>query len=209
MKRISILTLILTAFFLSSNTSCNPESIEPVAYADQVSEDETNGLIYMREEEKLARDVYITLFKMYDNTIFNNISKAEQRHMDQVLTILEKYNIKDPSLPTVGEFSIKFLQDLFDDLITQGSDSEIAALIVGATIEDVDIYDLDNFTAETTDADIIKLYSSLACGSRNHMRAFISRLTDLGVTYSPQFISQEKFDSIVSGEQEKCGQLGN
>jgi len=211
MKQLSIITLVLTAFLLASNTGCNPESIEPVVDADvtEVSEDEDLGLAYMREEEKLARDVYITLFGMYDNQVFDNISKAEQRHMDQVLTILEKYNLPDPALPNIGEFENDILQELYNDLIAQGSESETEALLVGATIEDLDIYDLANFTLETADQDIIKLYDALACGSRNHMRAFIFQLDSLEVTYTPQFIAQEELDSIVAGDHERCGQGGN
>lgn len=215
MKQLSILTLIITAFLISSNTGCNPESIDPVTDTTDVdaandaaldTENDNLGLIYMREEEKLARDVYITLFGMYENKVFDNISKAEQQHMDAVLTLLEKYNIEDPSLANIGEFSNETLQGLYNDLIDQGSESEIAALIVGATIEDLDIYDLDEFKAETTDPEIIKIYNSLTCGSRNHLRAFIRQLTNLGVTYTPQFISQEHFDSIIASENEKCGQ---
>ena len=160
----------------------------------------------MREEEKLARDVYITMYEMYDNKVFNNISKAEQMHMDKVLTLLEKYDIEDPSLEGIGEFSNEKLQKLYNDLIEQGSISEIDALLVGATIEDVDIFDLDEFTAETTDPDIITVYDALNCGSRNHMRAFNTQLDSLGVTYTPQFITQEQFDAIITGEHERCGQ---
>ena len=206
MKRLSILTLVLTAFILSSNTGCNPEFIEPITYADQVSEDENFGLVYMREEEKLARDVYLTLFEMDNNRVFYNISRAEQQHMDQLLTLLDKYKIADPSLEDIGVFSNEELQQLYNDLIQQGSESEIAALLVGATIEDLDISDLDNFKAESSDPEIIQVYESLTCGSRNHMRAFIKQLDILGVAYTPQFISQEEFDEIIANEQEKCGQ---
>ena len=215
MKKISVLTLIITTFLISSYTGCNPKTIEPIADttdvddaadAAEVSEDDNLGLVYMREEEKLARDVYITLFGMYDNKVFDNISKAEQQHMDAILILLEKFDIEDPSLANVGEFSNEILQGLYNDLIEQGSDSEIATLIVGATIEDLDIYDLDEFKAETTDPDIIKVYNSLTCGSRNHLRAFIRQLTNLGVTYTPQFISQEHFNSIIADDNERCGQ---
>ena len=179
MKKLSILTLVLTGLLLSSNSGCNPDSVAHLAdVADdpdvvEISAEENLGLAYMREEEKLARDVYITFYAMYDNKVFNNISKSEQQHMDAVLTLLEKYNIEDPALEDVGLFTNEILQQLYTDLIAQGSESEIDALLVGATIEDLDIKDLADFTLETDDADIIQVYNSLACGSRNHMRAFI------------------------------------
>ena len=211
MKQLSILTLIISGFLLSSNTGCNPESIDPAPLADlaETTEDDNLGLAYMREEEKLARDVYITLFDMYDNQVFDNISKAEQKHMDAIIPLLEKYNIEDPALPNVGEFTNETLQKLYDELIAQGSESEIEALKVGATIEDVDIKDLEDFSLEISDPDIIKLYSSLACGSRNHMRAFIGQLDKFEVTYTPQFITQEELDSIIADNHERCGQDGS
>ncbi|MCK5279901.1 MAG: DUF2202 domain-containing protein, partial [Cyclobacteriaceae bacterium] len=71
---------------------------------------------------------------------------------------------------------------------------------------DLDIKDLEEFEEETTNPDIIRVYESLMCGSRNHLRSFISQLETYGVTYTPQFISQEEFDSIIAGDSEKCGQ---
>lgn len=204
MKNLSIVTLSITALLLSSFSGCDPQTIEPDA--DIVSADENLGLVYMREEEKLARDVYITLYEIYDNNVFNNISKAEQQHMDKVLTLLETYNIEDPALAEIGVFYNDTLQQLYDDLILLGSESEIAALTIGATIEDLDIRDLDEFSEGLTDPDIINLYNVLNCGSRNHMRAFNFQLNSLGVTYTPQFITQDKFESIINGEHERCGQ---
>ena len=211
MKIARILTQSISVFLILSIYGCDSESIEPIDPDPlyELTEDEKFGLEYMREEEKLARDVYISLFETYDIKAFDNISKSEQRHMDDVLTLLEKYDIEDPSLETEGLFSNANLQQLYDDLIAQGSDSEVAALIVGATIEDLDIKDLDEFEEETTNPDIILVYESLMCGSRNHLRSFISQLETYGVTYTPQFISQEEFDSIIASDNEKCGQSNN
>ena len=49
---------------------------------------EKDGLILMREEEKLARDVYLHSFDLYGVQIFSNISNAEQTHMDRILDLL-------------------------------------------------------------------------------------------------------------------------
>ena len=59
---------------------------------------ERTHLIFMREEEKLARDVYTKLGSMYpDSVIFGNIDDSEQRHTTAVKNIIEKYGYKDPS----------------------------------------------------------------------------------------------------------------
>jgi len=204
LKFLSFSAIIL----LLSSSGCDTETIDPDPLIE-IADNDLDGLKFMREEEKLARDVYISLFAMYDNQVFNNISNAEQRHMDELLILLDKYDIEDPSLEEAGKFSNEILQQLYDDLMAKGSISEVDALLVGATIEDVDIRDLDDFISKTENEELIRVYDFLNCGSRQHMRAFISRLNELGITYTPQFISQEQFDSIINGEKEKCGQNYN
>ena len=82
----------------------------------------------------------------------------------------------------------------------QGKDSEIAALIVGATIEEVDILDLDERIEQTDNSNILKVYSSLEKGSEAHLRAFVAQLKHRGYYYEPQFLSQEEFDDIINKE---------
>ena len=171
------------------------------------SVEELAGLAYMREEEKLAHDVYIFLFEMYDMRIFDNISIGEQRHMDILLDLLKKYDVPDPALKEMGKFSNQTLQKLYDDLIALGSKSLTSALTVGATIEDVDIKDLNEYIANTKQEDIVNAYKLLNCGSGNHMRAFVRQLNNRDAKYVPQYITQEEFDGVIQGEHQKCGQI--
>jgi len=87
--------------------------------------------------------------------------------------------------------------------MAQGQTSLIGALTVGATIEDLDIADLQQRIAATDNADIALVFGELMKGSRNHLRAFISQLTKQGVTYTPQYITQAEFDAIVNSATEK------
>lgn len=64
-----------------------------------ISSAESTSLVFMREEEKLARDVYITMINKWGSKIFSNISTSEQTHMDAILMLLNKYNIPDPVDP--------------------------------------------------------------------------------------------------------------
>ena len=50
---------------------------------------EKESLTLMRQEEKLARDVYLTLGENYDLPVFTNIPRSEQRHMDQMGELLD------------------------------------------------------------------------------------------------------------------------
>ena len=134
---------------------------------------ESASLQYMREEEKLAHDVYVTLYAKWGLRMFNNISTAEQRHTNAIVTLLNRYGIDDPAAGNaVGVFTNPDLQALYDKLIAQGSASSAEALKAGVLIEQTDIQDLKTHIAETTKADILQVYNNLLRGSQNHLRAF-------------------------------------
>jgi hypothetical protein len=184
------------------NTSL-PEQIDALP-VEPLTPQEEESLLFMREEEKLARDVYLYLYNIWGDKIFLNISDSEQQHTDAVLGLIEKYNLPDPAADTpMGEFDNLVLQGLYDLLTAQGTASLIDALIVGATIEDLDINDLHSQLLFIDNADITLVYENLLKGSRNHLRAFTGRLTDLGFEYVPVYISQEDYDAIVSSPSER------
>jgi hypothetical protein len=167
---------------------------------EPLSDAEKNSLIFMREEEKLARDVYTTLYAKWGSRPFSNISYSEQSHMDAVLMLLNKYGIADPvGSNDIGVFKNSSLQKLYDQLAELGNKSNLDAFRVGATIEDLDIFDLKRLSKEADNKDILSVYGNLERGSRNHMRAFNRNILNLGSTYLPQYISQTEFDAIVSG----------
>jgi hypothetical protein len=209
MKNLRISSFIIFALLFASIgfISCNES--DDIVLPDTIitlTGDEISNLKFMREEEKLARDVYLYFYEKYELNIFNNIASSEQTHMDAVLTIMEEYGLEDSATNENGVFNNVELQELYDVLILQGDVSLIDALIVGATIEDVDIRDLDNAIKATSKTDIIEMYDMLNCGSRNHMRGFISQLDAQGENYTPQFITPEKYEEIINGEHEQCGQ---
>ncbi len=165
-----------------------------------LSDEERAGLLKMREEEKLARDVYLTLYNQWNHRVFRNIANSEQRHMDAVKSLLDKYGLTDPVIDdTMGIFTDSNMTELFKTLVGKGSVSLTDALLVGATIEDLDIYDLNTLISQTDNDDIQAIYKNLKRGSMNHMRAFTRVLSNYGVTYSPQYISQQDLDDIIAG----------
>jgi len=169
-----------------------------------LSAQEEEDLLVLREEEKVAHDVYTALYALYGQRTFNNISDAEQTHSNAVLVLIERYGLEDPvGENTIGVFENEELQQLHDTLVAQGSTTLLDALLVGATIEDVDIYDIGVMKSQTDNEDLLLVYNSLEKGSRNHMRAFVSQIEALGGSYTPQYISQEAYDAIVTSEMER------
>ena len=164
-----------------------------------LTDSEKADVLHMREEEKLARDVYITLGEKWGAAVFSNISNSEQRHMDAVGSLITYYGLSDPVADKgVGEFASTEMQTLYDQLVATGSQSLADAYRVGATIEDLDIYDLDNALARTSNPDLTLVFQHLVSGSENHIRAFTSMLSNLGETYQAQYISSERLDEILS-----------
>ena len=163
---------------------------------------ERDALLFMREEEKLAYDVYMVLADTWGTPVFSNIASAELTHTDAVKVLLDRYGIADPT--TTGEpgvFTNTELQNLYDQLVAQGTRSLVDALTVGATIEDVDIADLRQRATDNSDIQLV--YDNLEKGSRNHLRAFVRQLGNNGATYTPTYISQADFDAIVSSPTER------
>lgn len=176
----------------------------------QLSDVETAGLLLMREEEKLAHDIYLTLYDLWGQPVFQSIARSEATHTDAMLTLLERYGIADPvGDNAAGVFTNPELQALYDDLVAQGSESLVAALRVGALVEEIDILDLEELSAQMDKADILTVYANLTKGSRNHLRAFVRMVERYsGETYTPQVMVQEDFNAIIASGVESGG-VGN
>ena len=166
---------------------------------------EESDLLVLREEEKLARDVYKVLYDEFNQNIFNNIASSEQTHTDAVLTLIDRYDLTDPvGTNDIGVFEDDVLQSLYDDLVSAGENSLLDALVVGATIEDLDIKDIEEMIDRTDNEDLILVYELLQKGSRNHLRSFISQIEDVdsSYVYVPQYITQDEFDDIINSPME-------
>ena len=205
---------------VSSNTT---ESDDDQSVLDSA---EVNHLVFMREEEKLARDVYMTVSGMWpEASIFVNIGEgSEQTHADVMRDKLEDFGIEDPNpatndLPSsigyfTGEEYGSYFSENYQALINAASQSELDALYVGAFIEELDMHDIvdcpdtiverDNGITEcglnyTDEPALINAYSSLLDGSKNHLRAFVGRIESIigEGNYVAQVISQEDVDEIL------------
>ena len=174
---------------------------------EELSPEETEGLLFMREEEKLARDVYLAMFEQWNARVFSNIAKSEQKHMDAIKILIDRYSLVDPvESDERGKFVNADLQKLYDELISKGKDSLLAGLKVGAVIEEIDILDLEKQINEVVDNEDIKfVYDNLLRGSRNHIRAFVRNISNQGVTYLPEYMEEEAFKEIINSEMERGG----
>lgn len=154
-----------------------PLDAKAISSNTPINDDEARDLVFIREEEKLAHDVYTMMYDLWQKQIFANIAASEQKHMDAVLQLLVHYSITDPvdSNP-VGVFVNEDIQALYDDLMTKGSLSLIDALEVGVIIEQTDIEDISAALARTDEVRITRVYEHLIEGSNNHLSSFTKLL---------------------------------
>lgn len=168
-----------------------------------LSAEEEADILFIREEEKLARDVYAVLYEQWPLPVFANIGDAEQTHMDSVGVLIERYRLEDPVQEEAGVFTNDEIQGLYDNLTAEGAASEVAALRVGAQIEEIDLVDIMEAANRTDKQDILLVYDNLMRGSRNHLRAYVHNLEMRGETYEPIALSREEFEEIVSTPTER------
>lgn len=164
---------------------------------------ELASLLKMMEEEKLARDVYSVLSEKWGSSVFSNISKAENNHLNAIVLLLTNYGSTETSIGEAGVFADAAVQTLYNDLIAKAGVSLEEAYKTGALIEEMDINDLTEALSSTTNENVTLVFDNLMKGSRNHLRAFNLQLTNLGLTYSPVFISQDEYTQIVTSAMEK------
>jgi len=177
---IMIISLVMVAPLSAKGPRGGKQDQSPVV----LTEAEIQNIKFMRQEEKLARDVYLTLYHEYKTPIFLNISKSEQRHMDAMKRLIDKFKLQDPiSDNKIGVFpdpeskdDIDF-NDLYNELVDRGMLSYCDALQVGIDIEELDIEDIENaLLIEDVKAQaVIRVLNNLLNGSYNHLRAFTSR----------------------------------
>ena len=199
------LTLSLASTLLFGCTDDNKDTIDSLASLTPLTSQEIEDLQFLREEEKLARDVYTHAFNLYGVNLFNNIASSEQRHTDSVLELMNRYEVEDTATATLGDFTDPELSQLYTTLIARVETSEAEAYAVGATIEDLDIYDLDLKATHTQNTELQNLYANLKCGSENHMRSFTKKLTALNQTYTPVYIDAAQYTEILAAPQGGCG----
>jgi hypothetical protein len=172
---LAVMILSTGAFAYTPNASLAKGTPAPT-----LSAQEALDLQFMREEEKLARDVYVVMYQKWGMAIFNNISASEQQHMDAIATLLVRYQVADPAAGKgTGEFTNPDLQALYNDLVARGSQSKVEAMNVGVVIEEKDICDLEERLGRTTRSDIRQVYQNLMSASQNHLNAFNTALQGL------------------------------
>ncbi len=204
---LGLATAAFVTFGWSAAAQAAPPTPRPVPSAGATATADAalvKNLTFLREEEKLARDVYNALAAKYSQAApFVNIAKSEQRHFDTIGVLLVRYGIADPAAGhAAGSFADAGLQTLYNDLVATGGESLAKAYEVGITIETKDIADLEAAIAQTTQADVKAALTNLRNGSRNHLAAFTA-------AKDGKILGAQNGQGMQNGRRMGAGQTGN
>lgn len=158
---------------------------------EDLSTAERDALLFMVEEEKMARDLYAAFYAKWQAPVFDRIRQSEQKHMESVGYLLEKYELKNSTTDLkAGEFSVPELQTLYQSILDKGMASVTEAYAAGALVEETDIDDLQSALKNDVDnADLTLVFNNLSAASGRHLKSFVSNLSAAGITYTPVVLS--------------------
>ena len=167
---------------------------EPAAVAMKLTSREEDGIIFIWEEEKMARDLYASLFRQNNLSIFQNLALSEQSHMDQAKSMVDRYGLVIPENEAPGQFDNESLQMIYDRLLAEGLSSDQDALKAAAAFEEISIIDLEKELSIAHADDLRVVYQGLLAGSRKHLRSYVSDLHDMGIEYAPRYLDLGEFE---------------
>jgi len=159
--------------------------------------DEIEFVYAVREDEKVARDLYTLFFEKYSLKVFSTIAKSESNHMRAVEILLDYYEIDFPIPGAYGVFEDSARQTIYDSLVIKGS-TALEGFRVMAQMEEECVISYRNVLADITNSNIKIVIENLGKASENHFKAAIRQVTALGGTYSPKYMTQEEYNAIIA-----------
>ena len=151
-------------------------SLLPRTDASLLSSSETADILFLREEEQLAHDLYMRWAGKYTVPVFSNIAQSETMHYSEVQLLVDRYGIPGRIGNGSAGYTSPVIQALYDDLGPKGDASLAGAFEAGLAVEERDIADIDRMKANTTRTDLLQVYTNLRQGSENHRSAFLRQL---------------------------------
>lgn len=160
--------------------------------------DEIEFLYAVREDEKLAHDVYSVFADKYPTAPqIGRIMNAESTHMAAVDSLFKYYEIDYVPTTEVGVFASPERQEQFNTLSAQSS-TLVEAFKTMAFIEEEGIAAYNAVVGDIENVNIKLVIEHLTKASGNHLKAVDRQIKSLGETYTPTVLTQEDYDAIIN-----------
>ncbi len=171
-----------------------------VGCGPQITETEAGDLQLLREEEKLARD----LFRDWSDRseLFGAVAHSKQLHFEIVGALLQRHQVTDRTLGGEGLYVFPQLQTLHQELLARGGSTELEALAAGAELHERDLVGLEEAAGRSQLEDVRASLAEIQRGARNHLRGCVEELALQGVDYAPRLLSPEAFAAIINSPRE-------
>jgi len=196
-KRMVVVMSALIFVACGSGDSYTPSDAEEDVPMSTLTQDLKDSITYMYNEEGLAYDLYMNIYKIQSvKQLLNIATNSEIKHIDAVNELAIKYDLNMTQYPDTdvpysiegissGVYPVEHIQELYDLLYDKGIQSKQDALEVGCMVEVVDIDDLDKYIVlakESNATDVLEVFNFLISGSYKHYASFDKGLKDMNVT---------------------------
>ncbi len=174
-----------------SGTNVNDESNS--VFNETLSPREIDDMNYLIENEKLLRDYFNVMYNKYNLSLFQNVAKSEQSHLNFLAVKFLRYDLKNPTEEKpAGEYVNPELQQTYDIMIAKGETNIYAALLAGSSKVKEDVEDIplmiDQFEGN---ADIVLIFSNILIESQKNREVLEQ---ELKVQYQQR---QLKFQQMI------------
>lgn len=192
--------------------------------AGKLDFNEQTHLVFICEEEKLARDVYHLFDRRFpDLGVFAELEAGKESSRCAVEKLLRQYRVSIPRVnENVGVFSWgiygRYFTEKFLVVSNQGSMNPLSALYAGAFLEELNILDIEQCPKVIVDIDngikdaascgmqytdnpaIRAAYDELLAESRRHLRILVNNIeqrTGPG-SYRAQLLKPDELASVLA-----------
>jgi len=149
----------------------------PILDTAPLSDQEGADILFMREEEQMAHDLYSRWAGMYPLPVFSNIRDSETVHIYEVQLLMDRYDVPSERIGNASSgYYNPVIQSWYEAFSSQSDTSQTDALEAGVTIGQEDIADLDAAIGHTSRPDILQVWNNLRQGSMKHESAFLQAL---------------------------------
>lgn len=146
---------------------------------------EAADILYISEEEKLGRDLYLMYFDIWGRRAFLNAAGSSQADIDSMNLLIERYGLEDPVKDERGMFTNASLQELYNEMVSSGSTTVWDALNSSIKFEEIQVKSLDDAMAATDKDDLKFVYENIRHSSENNIQAFLRNLVNVTAYLGP------------------------
>lgn len=164
---------------------------------DPLTTDEIEFIYAVREDEKLAHNLYIYFVTQYPTARqLANIGNAEINHITTIERVFTYYEIDFPTLGQPGVFTDENRQAIYTRLTAQGSTLHEAYQVMAA-LEEENIVIYSKVASELTNPNLQLIINNLAQSSENHFKVLVNQITAWGSIYTPTLLEASQYEEIL------------